>query len=50
MLFVLEEEIGGKLGFMQVDVAFVVCESGSHMWVFYIADPVEVQRWIESNK
>ncbi|KAE9394909.1 hypothetical protein BT96DRAFT_170366 [Gymnopus androsaceus JB14] len=66
VIFVSEEEIGGKKGVVQVagvDVGFVRDEHARKrdtakdvkgkeqaMWLFYIVDPLEKQRWIESIK
>ncbi|KAJ3867738.1 hypothetical protein EV359DRAFT_33838 [Lentinula novae-zelandiae] len=58
VVFISEEEIGGKKGVVQVagvDVGFTkdkeqVKGREQAMWLFHIADPLEKQRWIESIK
>ncbi|KAJ3856610.1 hypothetical protein EV368DRAFT_32029 [Lentinula lateritia] len=58
VVFISEEEIGGKKGVVQVagvDVGFTkdkeqVKGREQAMWLFHISDPLEKQRWIESIK
>ncbi|KAF9077544.1 hypothetical protein BDP27DRAFT_1413256 [Rhodocollybia butyracea] len=65
VVFVSEEEIGGRKGVVQVagvDVGYVGSEAQNAsskkdvkareqvMWLFYIVNPLEKQRWIESIK